>query len=88
MSRMDFYTSTDLDGNMPVLSLKPLPFKKAWVKYVNDIPVEIKPYRDQDRVWDYSKSTFLGLSASAKDYLGVPFKPYQGAILCPHKEIV
>ncbi len=81
MSRKNFYISTDLDGNMPVLSAKPLPFKKAWTKYVNDVPVEVKPYKDQDRVWDYSKSAFLGLSAASKDYLGLPFRLYTGAIL-------
>jgi len=77
MSRKNFYICTDQDGNMPVLSNKPL--KKAWVKYVNDTPVLINPYPNQDRVWDYGKSTMLSLVDGLTTYAGKPMAKYTGA---------
>ena len=81
MSRKNFYISMDRDGNMPVLSPKAIPTKKAWVKYINDAPVAIKPYEGMTQVWDYAKSTFLGLSPEAKDYAGKPMPLYTGLIV-------
>lgn len=78
MSRKSFYISTDKDGNMPVLSAKPL--KSCWVKYVNDRPVAIRPYKDQDRVWDYAHSTMLALTPGLQGYLNAPMKQYEGVM--------
>jgi hypothetical protein len=64
---------------MPVLSAKTQ--KDCWVQYVNDSPINVKPYKDQDRVWDYSKSKFLALSTETRDYLGRPMPLYTGNIV-------
>lgn len=88
MPRKNFYISTDRDGNMPVLSAKPV--KSCWVRYVNDKPVEIKPYQDQTQVWDYAESTFYALPhehATPKlthvhaTYAGKVMPPFKGEIL-------
>lgn len=88
MPRKNFYISTDRDGNMPVLSAKPV--KSCWVKYVNDKPVAIKPYQDQTQVWDYAESTFYALPhehATPKlthvhaTYAGKVMPPFKGEIL-------
>jgi hypothetical protein len=81
MSRKDFYISTDTDGNMPVLSAKPIVTKPAWIKYINDRPVAVKPYQGQTQVWDYAACEFLALSPSAKTYAGKPMQQYKGEIL-------
>lgn len=81
MTRKNFYISTDSDGNMPVLSAEPIVTKKAWVKYVNDCPIVIKPYQGQSCVWDYARSKFLALSAEAKTYAGEPMEQYKGMIV-------
>ena len=77
MSRKNFYICTDSDGNMPVLSAKPL--KPYWVRYVNDHPVEIVLYKGQDQVWDYAESKFLALSPKLT-YTGKLMQPYKGVI--------
>ena len=83
MPRKNFYISTDRDGNMQVLSAKPV--KSCWVKYVNDKPVAIKPYQNQDQVWDYAESTFYALPhehATPKlTYAGKVMPPFKGVIL-------
>jgi hypothetical protein len=81
MSRKNFYISMDRDGNMPVLSAKAIPTKKAWIKYVNDTPVAIKPYVGMTQVWDYARSEFLGLSPETKTYAGKPMPRYTGLIV-------
>ena len=82
--RKDFYVLTDSEGKMPILSNTPskISSHKYWVKYVNDIPVEVYPYPGQDRVWDYSTNTMLSLNKDVKSWNGKDnLKKYTGKII-------
>jgi hypothetical protein len=64
-----FFYVTDIDGDIPRISKhRPNSEKVAWVKYIKNKPVEIYPYQNQDRVWDYSENTMYGLFSNIPSY--------------------
>ncbi len=79
MSRKNFFVCVDRDGNMPVLSDKPL--KAYYTQYVNDTPVVTVPYIGQDQVWCYKDSMFYSLVAGRTQHDGKPMPMYRGRVV-------
>ena len=69
-----YYICTDSDGKMPVMS-KGVPVREHYIKYVNDVPVEGKLYKGQDRVWDYSKERMFGLHSNVPSFVKDEYLP-------------
>jgi len=72
-----------MNGDIPHREYKrPTNDKVAWTRYVNDKPVEVHPYRDQDRVWDYSENKMYGLRPGVKSLIEMVNLPiFDGVIL-------
>jgi hypothetical protein len=80
MSRDNFYYNVDHDGKMPTLSFG-RPEKRHFVRYENNRPVEVRPYRGQDRLWDYAACEMLALHPGVTGWDGKPLPVYQGRIV-------
>lgn len=79
--RKNFFITTDSDGKMPALERGRTPSRPYYIQYVNDKPVLVAPYFSQDRVWDYSTSSFYALATNVKRYDGTPMPVYNGRIV-------
>lgn len=80
-NRKNFFITTDSDGNMPRLERMAIPSRPYYVQYVDDRPVVVAPYFQQDRVWDYNKSEFLSLAAGVKRHDGTPMPMFTGRVV-------
>ena len=65
----NFFISTDSDGNMPALTYNK-PVKNWWVQYVDNSPSRVKPYPEQDRLWNYKLSRMEALRPGVQCYSG------------------
>jgi hypothetical protein len=81
----NFYIVTDMDGKMPMVCRRtpthPGMPKMAWVKYVADRPVEIKPYNGQGEVYDYYLQEFLALHVDTKTWDGRDMPLFKGKVI-------
>lgn len=59
----NFIIYVDREGKMPVLRRRAtvIASHPHFVRYVNNVPMEVKPYPGQDQVWDYATSSYESL---------------------------
>ena len=76
----NFYRNTDTDGNMPALS-QGRPVKRHYVEYRDDMPVMVKAYPGQDRVWDYAAGRMLSLIPGLLCWDGSIMPVYKGELI-------
>lgn len=60
----NFRIYTDREGKMPILSYDsedciPISHSGHFVEYINDKPVGFKPYRGQDKIWNYAENKYM-----------------------------
>lgn len=68
MTSNNFYIYTDSSGYLPVLTrnkIKYPPHHNCYVKYINNTPVEVKPYKGQTKVYDYKLQEYVDISTIA-----------------------